>query len=51
MIDHLKQELNTANQVVESLAELLRSLYSLGDMTPEGAEEIEDLFQELDLDL
>lgn len=51
MLEHLKQEINSTNQHVELLAEVLRGLYSSGELSSEFEESIEDLFNELNLDL
>jgi len=51
MVDHLRQELNNLTQVFDMLVEMLRGLYTSGDLSPESEETIEDLFRELDLDL
>ena len=51
MLEHLTQEINSTSQHVELLADVLRGLYSSGELSLEFEESIEDLFNELNLDL
>ncbi len=51
MVEHLRQELNDLTQVFDMLVDMLRCLYTSGELSPDSEESIEDLFRDRDLDL
>ncbi len=51
MVEHLRQELNDLTQVFDMMVDMLRGLYTSGDLSPDSEEAIEDLFRDRDLDL